>query len=243
MFGVTRRRSGVVDSFPLPFSLRIPVGAALVVLLLVSLLVVVLGLCGLVDLSRAVYISCLSLCSAGGILLTVFFPKVENGSLLCTAEVAVDAETQLTIRSWWAADLGLAEVRANGARVAMENAERWTRENRNFINEIYFDEEKLIKVIPTHLSGNSPLLSVELRCLQCAVCFEDCEEHSRLRLCGHPVHPECAAAWFRSSKRATCPMCRCDHTSLVPEEVKVEKQPHTLRIINIRVQSAPLPDA
>jgi len=226
----------------------VAVGGATVILL-TSLFVVFAGLVGLVKLKTAVYLSVVLTAVAGAFIFGVWRGGVvslrsdhprEEESLLCVAEVAVDAETQLTVRSWWPGSLAPAEVRSNGIRVAMENAERWVAANRgDSLPEISFDQELLISAIPQYLCC-PPAPSV-VSPQQCAVCFEEIADLTCLRLCGHGVHTECVAAWFMTSKRATCPMCRCDHSALLPAEVKINKVPvQTLRLLHVHVQRASL---
>ena len=211
------------------------------VLLLSSLFAVFGGLIGLLRLQTAVWLSVALLIVAGALLCGAWrgrTPAAETESLLCVAEVGVDADTQLTVRSWWPGSLDVPEVQTNGIRVAMENAERWIAANRgDRLPEISFDQELLLRAIPEHLCR----VGCATTSADCAVCFEEISDHTCLRLCGHAVHTDCAAAWFQTSKRATCPMCRCDHSALLPKEVTIHKEPvHNLRLLHVRVQRAPL---
>jgi len=237
---------------------------ALVFSAMMLVLAMMIGLCGLIGalpLKQAVYMSGVLLFIAALLLRGVWNGAFVNSnwtnrqqeSYLCSVEVEVDAETQLTVRSWWPSSLEISEVRANGMRVAMENAERWFATNRSFyVPEICFDETLLEQAIPEHLcSCNNHHATCQTSNEdenQCAVCFDDMNSDScTLRLCGHRVHLDCLLAWFKSSRRLTCPMCRCDHSSLLPSEVLLQKQQSSssnsppLRVVHIRIQRAVLP--
>jgi hypothetical protein len=216
------------------------------------------GLIGALRLEVAVYVSVGMVFVAGGLLCGVWrggssqltrrlrrspsLADAEGDSLLCVAEVEVDAETQLTVRSWWPSSLEISEVRANGTRVAMENAERWFAANRGFsLPEISFEDIHLDHICSV---GNHST-SVACGDRQCAVCFDEISdsESCTLRLCGHCVHRDCLSAWFKTSRRVTCPMCRCDHSSLLPAETQQQKSlpVHNLRVLQVRVHRAVLP--
>jgi hypothetical protein len=168
-----------------------------------------------------------------------FSASVIDGStesaLVCVAEVSIDADTQLTIRSWWPASLAVAEVQNNGTRVAMENAQNWLLANRTPLSQE-------VSFVPEFLHRVASETESETSC-ECSVCYDALTTGAavRLRFCGHCVHAECLKEWFTTSGRATCPLCRCDHAALLPEAAKKIKQ-HNVRLLSVRVQRATLPE-
>lgn len=149
---------------------------------------------------------------------------------VCVVQVTVDAQTVLTVRSWWPGSLSSDDVAQNGARIGIRHAEQWVAENRSTCAELQITPQHARHVIHTYLTK-----PIQEPASQCAVCLESLEEHHCcldsaiagavnaevvcLASCGHQFHADCLTDWFSRSSRLQCPLCRCDHAHLVPSLV------------------------
>jgi len=146
-----------------------------------------------------------------------------NAAIICSVEVCMNNETVLTVRSWWPVRMPRADVERHGVRVAMSSANRWLADNSQpggKIIRVRFDESTAVDFCRTYICDYSADNSAH----QCSVCLEDIEsqECASMKRCGHNFHADCLASWFAQSSRLACPMCRCDHHSLVPQAVYMQ---------------------
>jgi hypothetical protein len=154
-----------------------------------------------------------------------------NAAMICSAEVTIDSETVLTVRSWWPSRMSEEEVRKHGKRVAISSARRWLTDNRQKGDclKIRFSEDAALSLCRAHVTTPA---SAGIQSLGgvCAVCLEEIKGIScdsvQMRQCGHLFHDSCLATWFVQSSRLQCPMCRCDHNSCVPT---AELQTHLVK--------------
>ena len=167
-------------------------------------------------------------------------------SLVAVVDVEIDSETTVTVRSWWPSHLSVEAVRSNGMRVALQNAQQWVADNRpTTAPQFKLSEPEASKIISKFLVTDRPMKRTSL--VQCAVCLEEiskCCEHTEFSPlpCGHLFHSACLSDWFVRSSRLQCPLCRADHSALVPEsEISCQKAPGLrVQVAAVRIESAEL---
>jgi len=247
VFGSSRRGSIPVSSRLTRFTNRRLFVAAV-------LAIVGLGFLGRLALTDQVSVSLhigVSLVFLCGSLISLVVPsllsfkKSSQESLVAVVDVEIDAETTVTVRSWWPSHLSVDSVRSNGTRVALQNAQQWVTNNRPAMQPQF----KLTEPIATNIiskflvSAARPTKRGSL--VQCAVCLEEISRCGHTEFsplpCGHVFHPACLSDWFVRSCRLQCPLCRADHSALVPEsEIPNEKPTIRVQVTAVRIESAAL---
>jgi len=157
-----------------------------------------------------------------------------NAAMICSAEVSIDSETTLTVRSWWPRHMSMEDVKRHGKRIAMSSAQRWVADNRqNKCQRIRFSTDAALSLCREHVTiPLQPAGSLSVggsAAAVCAVCLEDLSSSCdgvKMRQCGHSFHDCCLSAWFVKSSRLRCPMCRSDHNECIPE---ADLQPHMVK--------------
>jgi len=152
-----------------------------------------------------------------------------NAAMICSAEVTIDSETVLTVRSWWPKHMCMDEVRRHGKRIAISSARRWLAENRQAGKclKIRFSDDAALSLCRSHVAAPAAACESSPAGV-CAVCLEELQSDSsvQMRQCSHLFHDQCLATWFVQSSRLQCPMCRADHCPCVPADLL---QAHTVK--------------
>jgi Ring finger domain len=173
--------------------------------------------------------------------VAVFSFKIQaNNSLICVAEVCIDQETNLTIRSWWPSHLPIQDVETYGRSVALQNANRWIFENRGLPEtSLYLDIETAKTICNDHISVPCNSETSE----PCSVCFENLNNDCcSLKYCRHNFHVNCLSEWFNNSSKLFCPLCRTDHSELVPSECLPQEKPkNRVEVIQLQILRGRLP--
>ena len=197
-----------------------------------------------------VYIAiCIACFFSGAAAFSVFkwfkARKDADTSFVCIAEVEIDSDVVITVKSWWSPTMSMDSVRRNGERVALQNARQWVEDNRSKGGEF---ELALTKVDADRIL-NQYLCNDETDdcCAQCAVCLEDFDSDSKLLTlndCNHTFHHSCLSFWFCKSSKLQCPLCRKDHLTSVPLDQLPTRPKNVPRfqILSLQVERAPLTD-
>jgi len=166
-----------------------------------------------------------------------------NAALVCSAEVCINNETVLTVRSWWSVNMSSEEVERHGVRVAMTSARRWISDNSHpggKITRVKFTEEVASELCTAYLCEHS--LKRDHEYGPCSVCLDDLELGQscvRMKKCGHAFHKECLASWISQSSRLTCLLCRADHCDLVPQGVLTQhivKEEPSISVLTVNIE-------
>ncbi|KAF4693692.1 hypothetical protein FOZ60_010365 [Perkinsus olseni] len=196
---------------------------------------------------RAVLAACPVSCRPGGGIELSRAAVGGRPAHVCIAEVAMDVDVILTVRSWWPSDLSVEEVREHGLNQAHASARQWWRENsHDFVNRRLSVQEAPHFRVPAdsdvvardllplvvHFGGeNEDVDADSVRAAdwstpcsrapdsECAICL-DSESDCQLRTCHHGFHHECLNKWFCKSRKLCCPLCRSSLDSLIPENVR-----------------------
>lgn len=202
------------------------------------------------DTHIVVYIAiCIACFFSGAACFSVYkWFRAQNDakqSFVCIAEVDVDSDTVITVKSWWSANLSMESVRRNGERVALQNARQWVEQNRPKSDdfELALTEADADRILNHYLCNAEP----DDSCSQCAVCLDDFDNESKtmtLTDCNHTFHHSCLSFWFCKSLKLQCPLCRMDHTTKIPLD-ELPTRPKNIpqfNIISLQVERAPLTD-
>jgi len=174
-----------------------------------------------------------------------------SAAMICSAEVTIDSETVLTVRSWWPLSMSQEDVRKHGKRVAITSARRWLADNRQSetCSKIRFSDDAALALCRSHVT--TPVSAVSPCSLAdgaCSVCLEElgcCKDDNcvKMRHCGHLFHDSCLATWFVQSSRLQCPMCRADHKECIPAvdlEAHTVTEERVITVISIAVEEGVL---
>jgi hypothetical protein len=183
--------------------------------------------------------------AAYNIYKRIIHPVEGDTSLICVAEIQVDADTVVTVRSWWPKHLTVEAVRANGERIALQNARQWVYDHREKDEqvEMVITEDLTLRIIDQYLKSSEP--DDQCSNKNCAVClddFNDSDAFLTLADCNHNFHNSCLSGWFCKSSKLHCPVCRKDHGARVPAgEIPTRRRKSAqLTVLSLQVEQGPL---